>query len=167
VGGARVPALKHVAIFCALFLTGTLAHYLARPYVEPFVNGTMNAAAAARLIDLVAPAAGVRAVGCRIGSGSTYLLIAPGCEGVDVMIMLAAAIVAFPMTWRKKVLGAVTGALLIYVVNLSRTVGLWFCLRYWPSAFDSMHTTVGQTVLIVVGALFFAAWTGALGRARG
>jgi exosortase/archaeosortase family protein len=79
------------------------------------------------------------------------------------MLMLVAAIVAFPMTIRLKVVGSIAGALLIYVVNVSRIVALWYCLRFWPSNFDSMHIIVGQTILVLVGVAYFAA----LARMRG
>lgn len=159
--------LTHFLLFCLLFGLGTGAHYLTRPYLGPIVNQWLNAAVAARLINLFSPQEAVRASGSLVGSARASILVAQGCEGVDVMLMVVAAVVAFPLGARKKVLGAAAGALVVYTFNLGRIVGLWYCLRHWPASFDSMHLVVGQTVLIVVGVVFFAAWTGVLGPARG
>jgi len=160
---AGAPIIKRCVFFVVLFLAGTGVHYLARPYLGPLFNRLLNAQVAAWVIAFVSPAEGVHASGSSVGAANTYVQVAQGCEGIDVMLMLVAAIVAFPMTIRLKVVGSIAGALLIYVVNVSRIVALWYCLRFWPSNFDSMHIIVGQTILVLVGVAYFAA----LARMRG
>lgn len=155
--------LKHCVLFCALFLAGTGLHYLTRPYLGPLINRLLNAEVAAWVIAFCSPSEGVHASGSTVGGANTYVQVAQGCEGIDVMLMLVAAIVAFPMTARRKLVGAIAGTLLIYALNVSRIVGLWYCLRFWPSNFDTMHLIVGQTILIFAGVIYFAALTRTLG----
>ncbi|MFZ5445516.1 MAG: exosortase/archaeosortase family protein [Myxococcota bacterium] len=166
----RAPLSRSVilrlGLFGALFLGGTAAHFFTRPLVGPFINVVLNARPAAQVIDLLLPSEGVRATGSRVGSANTWVQVAQGCEGVDVMLMVVAALLAFPMAARRKALGVALAVLLIYALNVSRIVGLWFCLRHWPASFDSMHLVVGQTALIIAGVGFFAAWSGVLRGAR-
>jgi exosortase family protein XrtM len=160
------PWGKFCLHFSLLFLAATSVHYLTRPYVAPFVNRTLNASVAAQLINTVSPQANVQAVGSRVGSGATYIQVAQGCEGIDVMLMLVAAVLTFPVSLSRKLIGAVVGAFAIYAFNLIRIVGLWYCLRHWPEGFETMHLIVGQTMLILVGLIFFATWARPFGDAR-
>lgn len=160
------PWVKFCAVFLVLFLAGTAVHYLTRPYIAPFVNRTLNAEVAARVINHITPAAAVKVIGHSVGGGNAYVRVAMGCEGIDVVLLLVVAVMAYPMSTRRKAFGALLGTLLIYGTNVLRIVGLWYCIRYVPSVFDTMHILVGQTVLIVIGGLFFAALTGAFGGTR-
>lgn len=148
--------------FVLVFLSGTALHFLARPYVGPIVNRVLNAKVAAYLIDLVTPGETIRQVGSSIVSSRAAVEVAQGCEGVDVALMVAAAVLAFPMSPQRKLLGILAGTALIYVSNLVRIAGLWYCVRFYPSIFDFMHTIVGQTLIILIGVVFVGYWTGAL-----
>jgi exosortase family protein XrtM len=150
-----------VAVFLAAFLLFTLSEYAFRPQIAPFVNGAMTVRPAARLVDWVAPSEHVRARGDRIQSRLAYIRVAQGCEGIDVMLMFVAAMLGASMGWRRRALGCAVGVGVIYVSNLMRVAGLWFCVRYWPARFEAMHVIVGQTVIIVLAILLFAGWTGA------
>jgi exosortase family protein XrtM len=154
----QVPT-KKIAVFLAALSLFTLCEYAFRPQVGPFVNGTMTVRPAARIVAFLARGEHVRARGDRIQSRMAYIRVAQGCEGVDVMLMFAAAMLAVSMSWRRKAVACLTGVAVIYSCNLMRVAGLWFCMRYWPSHFQAMHVIVGQTVIIVVALLLFAGWT--------
>jgi exosortase family protein XrtM len=154
----RVPT-RGLIVFLAALALFTLGEYAFRPQIGPFVNGTMTVRPAARLVGFLARGEQVRARGDRIQSRMAYIRVAQGCEGIDVMLMFAAATLAVSMSWRRRALACLTGVGVIYVCNLIRVAGLWFCMRYWPSHFQAMHVIVGQTVIIVVAILLFAAWT--------
>jgi len=156
----KIVWAKHCAQFVVLFLAGTVAHYFTRPLVGPILNVLLNAKVAARLINVFTPSENVRAVGSTVGSVNTYIQVAQGCEGFDLVLMLSAAVIVFPLPMRRKLQGLLLGTLLMYSLNLTRLVGLWYCLRYFPSSIDTMHMIVGQTLMIVAGVAFFVAWTG-------
>ena len=166
----RSPAHRSWGLYCLwfalLFLAGTGAHYIARPYIAPIVNRTLNARVSAWLINLMSPRAHVIVAGSRFGSGNAYLQIAQGCEGVDVVLMMVAAILPFPASRQRRCVGVLAGTVVLYAFNLLRSVSLWYCLRDWPSYFEVAHTLVGQTMLIFVGLVFFGIWSGQFDRPR-
>jgi exosortase family protein XrtM len=154
----QIPT-KRLFVFLSALSLFTLGEYAFRPQIAPFVNGKMTVRPAARIVGFFAGAEHVRARGDRIQSRLAYIRVAQGCEGIDVMLMFTAALLAVSMSWRRKALAWVTGVGVIWVCNLMRVAGLWFCMRYWPSHFQAMHVIVGQTVIVVVAILLLAGWT--------
>jgi exosortase/archaeosortase family protein len=152
--------LRRVAIFLGVFLALTGLEYGLRARTAPFLNGVLNVRAGSALIHLLTPGESVRGRGDRIESATTSIQVAQGCEGIDVMLMFVAAVVAMPLGWRRKLLAGLAGVAVVYAVNLLRLAGLFYCLEYAPERFESMHVIVGQTVVIVVAIAVFAATTG-------
>jgi exosortase/archaeosortase family protein len=154
------PIARRLAVFVGAFALLTTLEYGLREPLRPLVNGVLNVQAGARLIELIAPGEDVRANGDRIESPVTFIQVAPGCEGLDVMALFVAAMLATPLAVRRKLLGTLAGLAVIYAANLVRLAGLWFCLRYAPARFEAMHVFVGQTAIIVVALATYAFATG-------
>lgn len=87
------------------------------------------------------------------------LEIAWGCEGVEGISLVIAALVACTMTVRRKLAGIVIGTVFLLVLNLIRIMALYYTVKYHPALFDLMHIYVGQTFIIFFGLMFFIAWT--------
>ncbi len=162
--GAKGSTTRQLLVFLGAFLFLTGLEYTFRREMGPFVNGVLNVRAGTALINAITPAEAVVARGNRIESSTTSIEVAQGCEGVDVMLMFLAAMVAMPLALRRKLVGSLVGIGVIYVANLLRLAGLWYCLKYTPSRFESMHVVVGQTAIIVVAIAVFAAVTGLFSR---
>ena len=162
----RPRAAAMVATFLGVFLLFTLSEYSFRNQLGPFVNGVMTVRPAARLVDLLAPSEHVRARGDRIQSHLAQVRVAQGCEGVDVMLMFFAGMLAPRRNLKRTLVGCLVGGVVLYLCNLGRVAGLWFCVRYWPSRFEAMHMIVGQTVIIVVAVLLLVAFTRSVVPAR-
>lgn len=81
-----------------------------------------------------------------------------GCNGVETMIIFLAAVLAFPSTWKSRALGLVLGVIAIQAVNLFRVVALFLTGAYFPKLFDSSHTVIWQTVVILFGVLLWIFW---------
>ena len=81
-----------------------------------------------------------------------------GCNGVEAMVILLAAIVAFPAPWKARLLGLAAGAAAIQVVNLVRVVALFLTGAYLPRFFDASHTVVWQTLVILAAVLIWILW---------
>ena len=149
-GPAALRASRRISLFLGAFLLLTLTEFRFRQELGPLVNGLLTVRAGASLLALIVPQAGVHARGDWIESDQASIHVAQGCEGVDVMLMFAAATLALPLSWRRRAVVGLFGVLAIYLLNLVRVAGLWLCLRYWPTAFEAMHVTVGQTVMIIL-----------------
>jgi exosortase H (IPTLxxWG-CTERM-specific) len=81
-----------------------------------------------------------------------------GCNGVEAMVILLAAIVAFPASWRARGIGLVLGTVVIQAVNLLRVVALFLTGAYLPRFFDAAHTVVWQSLVILVAVLVWIVW---------
>ncbi|MBP9823786.1 MAG: exosortase H [Thermoanaerobaculia bacterium] len=81
-----------------------------------------------------------------------------GCNGVEAMLIYFAAVLAFPASWRSRLLGVVLGFVAIQLVNLVRVVALFLTGVYFPRLFDSSHTVIWQTVVILSGVLLWILW---------
>ena len=81
-----------------------------------------------------------------------------GCNGLETMTIFLAAVLAFPSSWRSRVMGLVLGAVAIQIVNLIRVVALYLTGAYFPAFFDSSHTVIWQTIVILFGVLLWIFW---------
>ncbi len=81
-----------------------------------------------------------------------------GCNGVEAMLIFLAAVLAFPASWKSRGAGLVLGILAIQIVNLIRVVALFLTGVYFPRIFDTSHTVIWQTIVILVGVLLWIFW---------
>jgi exosortase family protein XrtM len=154
-----------VILFAAIFLAGTKAHEVTRAYTAPFLVGALTVKPSAALINLLTPSESIQAVG-NLLRGSVTIKVAQGCEGMDGLLMLIAAVLAFPASWKAKLAALGAGVPLIYLCNLGRIAALYHVQRHAPAHFELMHIYVGQTFIILVGAGFFLLWMRHLAQAR-
>ena len=57
-----------------------------------------------------------------------------GCNGVEAMLIYFAAVLAFPASWKSRLLGVALGFVAIQLVNLVRVVALFLTGVYFPQA---------------------------------
>lgn len=81
-----------------------------------------------------------------------------GCNGVEAMLIFLAAVLAFPASSRSRLIGLALGILAIQIVNLVRVVALYLTGVYFPRIFDSSHTVIWQTIVILFGVLLWIFW---------
>jgi exosortase H (IPTLxxWG-CTERM-specific) len=81
-----------------------------------------------------------------------------GCNGVEAMLIFLAAVLAFPASWKSRLTGLGLGILAIQVVNLIRVVVLFLTGVYFPKLFDTSHTVIWQTIVILFGVMLWIFW---------
>ncbi|MEM9291824.1 MAG: exosortase H [Acidobacteriota bacterium] len=81
-----------------------------------------------------------------------------GCNGVETMLIFCAAVLAFPAPWKSRFVGLAFGLLAIQGVNLIRVVALFLTGQHFPDFFDTSHTVLWQTVVILAGVLLWIFW---------
>jgi exosortase H (IPTLxxWG-CTERM-specific) len=89
-----------------------------------------------------------------------------GCNGVETALMLAAAILAFPAPIRARIVGFLAGFLAIELVNLVRVLSLFWIGVHRNSWFNSAHTLVWQSVVVLFGVGVFVFWAARVPKAR-
>ena len=122
--------------------------------IEPFTAGIARVSGAT--LDLLGQ--DVTMAGTIIRSPRFAVNIRNGCNGVEAMLIFLAAVLAFPASWRSRLLGLALGILVIQIVNLVRVVALFLTGAYLPRFFDASHTVVWQTLVILTGVLLWVFW---------
>ncbi len=96
-----------------------------------------------------------------IWRGSFGIEIRRGCDGIEATLLLVAACLAYPFTWASRILGVLYGFSLIFVLNLIRTVALFYLgLKGSEQTFNFVHIYVSQFVVIALTMVFFIFWAG-------
>ena len=112
------------------------------------------------LINVVTPSDRVELSGRTLVSGSLRLHVTRGCEGIELLLLLTAAIAAFPARLGYKLQGWLIGSLLAYVLSVARLVTLDYTLRYAPGGWEAMHGLIMPLVPVMGMALYFLHWSG-------
>ncbi len=110
---------------------------------------------------------GQHAVACRIGGDpNARVVINLSCSGADVIALCLAFILAFPVRWRSRLVGAAVGMLLITAVNVLRIATLTR-VDDNPELFRLLHVYLWPGALLVVLAVYVFAWMDAAQRGGG
>ncbi|MGO9803410.1 MAG: exosortase/archaeosortase family protein [Steroidobacteraceae bacterium] len=114
------------------------------------------------LIDALTPDEHAMLVGRTIRApGSATLRVTRGCEGIELFLMLVAAIAAFPVSLERRLQGFLIGFLLAYLLSVARLMALHYVLRYSPSGWEALHGLILPLAPVVLMALFFLRWSSA------
>jgi exosortase family protein XrtM len=114
------------------------------------------------LINVVTPGEHAVLAGRTILSAdSSRLHVIRGCEGIELFLLLVAAICAFPASGARRVSGLVTGALLAYALSVLRLMALYYTLHYSPGAWEALHGLILPLAPVALMGLYFLRWTAA------
>jgi exosortase family protein XrtM len=133
-------------------------YLLAGTAVESFILTFMTAEPPAIIINILTPAEHVVVDRTQLRSQAVVFSVVSGCEGMGGILLIVSAICAANVPFRAKLKGLFYGVTFIYLVNIARIVGLYYVMRYFISTFNFAHYYVGQTVVILLGCLFFLVW---------
>lgn len=159
-----VFAVRFLVIFAAL--SGLVEAGRGGAAEQFFIEGLVLMPAAS-LINGLIPAEDVRIDGRALLSPRSTLRITRGCEGTELLLLVAAAIVAFGAPARASLRGLAAGVALTYAITLLRVVALHFALRYRPDAWESVHGTIAAVVPVFLLGGYFAHWSRTAARPRG
>lgn len=84
--------------------------------------------------------------------------IEAGCNGVEATLVLLAAVLAFPSTWRQKAWGLSLGLLAIQGLNVVRIISLFYLGQWSMPAFEIAHLYIWQPLIIVDALIVFIFW---------
>jgi exosortase H (IPTLxxWG-CTERM-specific) len=102
---------------------------------------------------------GVGAEGTVMRSSRFALDVRNGCNGVEAVILLAAAIFAFPATLRSRLIGIVAATVAIELLNLVRLSSLFWLGEHYRHIFDVFHIAVWQSLIILAAISIFILWS--------
>ena len=94
---------------------------------------------AAWLLSFTRPELEIWHQGSSIFTHGLELEIRQGCDGMEVWLMLATALLAFPMTLRRRLRSIAYGTLLVYSLNLIRIISIFHLALSRPEWFVVAH----------------------------
>jgi exosortase H (IPTLxxWG-CTERM-specific) len=151
----RLAFLAKFFVLLAAFYVVISQRWVDAHVIDPFTRGVGSAAAS------VLRLAGdpVERRGTLLASRSFAVEIKNGCNGIEAMLVLVAAILAFPAGAASRAAAIAAGIAIIQLLNLLRVVVLFVVGRDYPSLFETFHVIVGQSVIFLVSIGLFALWS--------
>lgn len=157
-GKTRKPGIGFVTRFLALLIVFYIVSALDPVndrVIVPFTELVVGASAAILRI-FHEP---IEVVGTIIRAPHFALDVRTGCNGVEAMMVLASAILAFPATIRSRILGLLTGTVAIQIINLVRVSSLVWLGEHHRRFFDFIHVGVWQSLVILAAVGMFLFWS--------
>lgn len=145
------PSWLRMGVFILTFLMLQWGWSLARnTAAERIAINDATVAPAAWLVNQLTP--DVHAVAAKtsiraVGGGINVL---NGCEGVEVLFLLVAALVIAPISAQRKAYGLLGGTLWVWALNLGRIVVLFYANRSDKELFALLHGTVAPLAMVVL-----------------
>ena len=90
--------------------------------------------------------------------------IEAGCNGVEATIVLIAAILAFPASWKRKLIGLAAGIVAVQGLNIVRVISLFYLGQWNFNAFEWAHLYVWQALIMLDVLIVWLLWVRTLPR---
>lgn len=81
-----------------------------------------------------------------------------GCNGVEAVIILISAMLAFPAPWKHKLAGIGIGFVAIQALNLVRIISLFYLGQWSRLWFDWFHLYLWQALIVLDALVVFLIW---------
>ncbi len=82
-----------------------------------------------------------------------------GCNGLEAVVFVCAAMLAFHAPLRKRLIGAAAAAVILEALNVIRIASLYLLGVYHRNIFETFHLAVWQTLMFGAAVLLFLIWT--------
>jgi exosortase H (IPTLxxWG-CTERM-specific) len=150
------------ARFVIFFALAALLQFalLLTPWCRPAVDGFSHALVWAASLLINALGGKASSHGALLGSPINGFAIEmrDGCNGVNVMILLWSAVLAFPVSRAWKLVGILVGAIAIQGLNFFRLISLFYLGQYSPSWFEFAHLYLWETLILLDALAVFGLW---------
>ena len=91
-------------------------------------------------------------------SSDFAISIERGCNGVEAIIILVSAMLAFPAPWKHRLIGIGLGFVAIQALNLVRIISLFYLGQWNRVWFDWFHLYLWQALIIIDALVVWLVW---------
>ncbi len=84
--------------------------------------------------------------------------IEPGCNGIEACIVLFAAVLAFPSSWRHKMIGLALGFVAVQGLNVVRVISLFYLGQWNTAVFNFAHEYLWQALIMLDVLVVWLLW---------
>jgi exosortase H (IPTLxxWG-CTERM-specific) len=96
------------------------------------------------------------------GANGFGITILAGCNGIEAMIVLVAAMLAYPAPLKHRLVGLAAGILAIQALNLVRIVSLFYLGQWNRDVFEWAHLYAWQILIMLDALVVWLLWLKAL-----
>jgi exosortase H (IPTLxxWG-CTERM-specific) len=150
---------KFLVIFVVLVLALFAAELTApaqRYFVLPWTDALTRAAAfVLQSFDSSVISEGKLLASTKANFGVT---VEAGCNGIEALIILVAAMLAFPAPWKHRLVGIVVGAVTVQTLNLLRVITLFYIGQWSMQVFEWMHLYAWQALIMLDVLVVWVLW---------
>ncbi len=151
------PSWPRIAVFIGIFLVLQWGWSLARnTAAERIAINDATVAPAAWLVNQLTPDVHAVAVKTSIRALGGGINVLNGCEGVEVLFLLVAALLIAPISAQRKGYGLLGGALWVWALNQGRVVVLFYANRSDKELFSLLHGTVAPLAMVMLVTIAYA-----------
>ena len=150
----QVLFLVKFGVLLLLFYVAVALQPVDQHVIRPFTEGiTQISGATLRLLGQPVVVTGT------IIRGKFAVDIHNGCNGVEAIVFVCAAMFAFDAPLRRRLLGALVSAIVLQTLNIIRIVTLYLIGIKRPEIFETAHLAIWQTLMFAAAVFLFIAWT--------
>ena len=148
--------LRAWLVFIAILILGHVALEAAGKRYEAGVNRLT-----ARSLGWTLTALGTKSqtVEDTVSGGEFALRIVRECTAESSLILLVAAILAYPCTWRERAIGLAFGVPCLLLLNLVRLTSLFWIGLVRHELFETAHLLVWQSLMVLAVVGLWLLWT--------
>jgi len=149
---------RFVAAFCLILLA--LFTFELSPPGQELVKPWTTLVASTSTFAIRAFDADARAAGNVVYNQKTRFAVSiePGCNGVEAMLVLAAAMLAFPAAWSARALGLLLGSMAVQALNVVRVASLFYIGQHSLALFEWAHLYLWQALIMLDVLLVWLVW---------
>jgi len=154
---AELQSIRFFVLFFVYLGIGALVlqtDSFRRGFVDPWTR--LNASAAAVVTG--SPGIEMEFEGVSVGVAGARLVVLPGCNGMEAVLIVVASILAFPASWSRRLVGILLAAALIFGFNIVRLATLIAVARYLPARLELFHVYIWQPLIVLIAFCLFLAW---------
>lgn len=144
-----------LAVLVALF-AAELTPPVQRAIVIPWTSGLAHVSAA--LVTLFDPQVAAFGKVLQSRANGFAVSIEAGCNGIEAALVLIAAMLAFPATWKQRAIGIAAGLAAVQALNVVRVVSLFYLGQWSPRAFEWSHLYAWQALIMLDVLIVWLVW---------
>ena len=148
-----------LALLFAVELTPPVQSAIVVPWTQALVR------ISARLITLFDPHVAVFGDILQSTANGFALSVRAGCNGVEATLILSAAMLAFPTSWKRRVIGILAGVTVVQLLNIVRVISLFYLGQWNMKAFDWAHFYLWPALIMLDVLIVWMIWIRSLPRA--
>ena len=92
--------------------------------------------------------------------------IVAGCNGIEAVLILVSAVLAFPAPWKHKLMGLAAGIVAVQGLNILRVISLFYLGQWDYKVFEWAHLYVWQALIMLDVLVVWLIWVRTLPGAR-